>query len=97
MRPANYVFSPETRARMSEAHTGAKNPKSRPVTLTLNDETRTFPSARLAAKHHGISQQSLQHWLSGKLNWPGQGRQPRGSGAKVVGMTGFYADLMADV
>lgn len=86
------AISAETRAKMAEAKTGARNPKSCPCFTVFEGFKKNFDSASEAARYHGVSQQLMQQWLSGAVAWPGSGpRTPRTEkGRELIGLTGAY-------
>jgi hypothetical protein len=79
--------SDETRARMSSAKLGSRNPKSRGCVLELHGKRLRFESESLAARHFGVTQQAMHGWLTGLIPWPGTGvRAPRRK--DLIGLTG---------
>lgn len=86
--------TPEARAKMAKAKTGAANPMARPCTILHNGETLRFPACRNAAQHFGVTAQAMDNWLSGASPWPGQGkRKPRPQNRHLAGITGAYDKL----
>lgn len=85
------AVSVECRRKMALAKTGAKNSKARSCTLNFRGETMTFATCTDAAAHFGVTQQAMNLWLTGGAVWPGQGRTPRSSQARMlIGLTGAY-------
>lgn len=84
-----YLHSPEIRARLSAAKTGAGNPRSKGCRFELNGETFSFETVTAAAKHFRVSQQLVDQWLRGVSAWPGTGAR-RTRVSWLVGLTGQY-------
>lgn len=83
--------SVETREKMAAAKRGARAPRARSCTLRFKGEELRFPTGQAAADHFGVSQQSMDLWLKGKVPWPGTGRrQPKAANLRLVGLVGAY-------
>lgn len=87
------AVSAETRAKMSAAKRGARNPFSRPVWLELPGGTREeFESATAAARRVGVTQQLMHQWLTGAAFWPGTGPRLRTRMKHLVGLRGGFVN-----
>jgi len=84
--------STETRAKMSHAKRGVNNPKSKPVTVTHPDGTKThFPSTTEAAAFFQTSQQLFDTWIKGTAPWPGTGKHVRKKYAWIANYSAHYS------
>ncbi len=88
-----YIRTPETSAKMSDAHKGAKNPNARATILVFKGEEIRFGSAIEAARHIGVTSVTLSRWLSGKTPWPGSvDGYSYAPTDHLIGLTGYYDD-----
>lgn len=89
-RPA----SQETRAKMSSAKLGSRNPRSRKCWVQLPGKPRVeYACVTSAAAAIGVKQQLLDLWLTGGSPWPGSGpRKPRPANRHLTGLSGGYLD-----
>lgn len=83
--------SPLTRSRMSAAKRGVLNPKSRAVIFEFQGKQHQFDCVTDAARHFGVSQQSMEGWLAGRFPWPGRGVRVSRAGKHLDGIVGRYA------
>lgn len=75
MRERRGPITEETRRRMSESKKGRRNPNSRPVIVTDPDGIETeFDSVTAVAEFFGVTQQTMDLWMSGKVKWPAPGK-----------------------
>lgn len=81
----------ETRAKMTKAKLGGRNPKAREVTLSFEGSDLSFDCASAAARHFGVSQQVMEGWLAGRFPWPGDGIRVSRAALHLVGLRGAYA------
>lgn len=86
--------TPETRAKMSRAKLGSRNPHSRKCWLEVPGAPRVvYSCVTTAAAAIGVKQQILHSWLTGGSSWPGSGsRKPRPANRHLTGLTGGYVD-----
>lgn len=75
MRERRGPITEETRRKMSESKKGRRNPNSRPVIVTDPDGIETeFDSVTAVAEFFGVTQQTMDLWMSGKVKWPAPGK-----------------------
>lgn len=74
-----------TREAMSAAKRGDLNPNARACRLIFGDINAVFPTVTAAADFFGVTQQTMQNWLSGKHKWPKRGRY-----FHLAGLTGAF-------
>lgn len=74
-----------TRARMSEAKRGDRNPNATPCEVG----GVRYPCVSDAARAIGVSQQALQQWLTGATPWPGTGLR-KSRRPDLEGLTGRF-------
>jgi hypothetical protein len=79
----------ETRSKMAMAKTGARNHKSRPVSVVWPCcRAEKYESGAAAAKALGVTQQQVDLWLKGSVALPGRGRYCRKP--HLMGIDVFY-------
>lgn len=84
------TISAETRRKMSAAKMDAANPKARACETTFNGETLRFHSTAAAGRHHGVSQQAMEAWLSGRSAWPKATGRTKRQNRRLAGLAGRY-------
>lgn len=84
------LVSAETRAKMASAKRGDRNPNARGCRISFGGTVLDFTTATDAARHYGVSQQTMDLWLRKVVPWPGTGKRKPRSGAHLIGMTGAY-------
>lgn len=91
-RKANPV-GPGTREKMAAAKRGLAGPAARPCVLQLpgSDAELAFESVTEAAAFAGVSQPTMQGWVSGRTPWPGQGPIPPRV-RRLAGLRGRYIE-----
>lgn len=83
--------SAETKAKMSESKRGAKHPRARAVRMQFQGAELDFPTTTQAAAHFKVSQQTMNLWIKGKIQWPGKGaKPPKPQNRRLIGLTGQY-------
>lgn len=65
--------SDDTRRKMAGSKKGVKNHNSRALILTRDGVDTQFECLSDAARHLGVSQQTMHLWCKGEVAWPGTG------------------------
>lgn len=85
--------SAETRAKMSEAKKGDRNPNARAIIITLPDGSEIrVSSVSDAAKFFNVPQQVMDLWMKKKVSWPGTGRPCRPPNRWIAEYSARYED-----
>lgn len=71
--------TPATRKRMAKAKQGASNPKARALTILGPNGLHEFPTVQAAAEFFHVSQQVMDLWVRGIVQWPTSGGRTRRS------------------
>lgn len=87
--------SESTRAKMSEAKKGGRNPKARAVLVKGPDGfQRRFDSTTAAAGFFKVSQQCFEQWIKGIVPWPGSGESVRKKNAWIADYSACFEDIL---